>query len=352
MRNIDCVIDEARLAVSSPESVVQYLVDRGARLTTKGYDTTDKQFEQTLLDRHEPLIDLALARWCHYDETWRALWAANQDNSPHAFAIRMSLLSNITFWGIFRFRTGPTEAFGEGFIDWLPTASVDELFTLFGNPTLDKGFLQEFLEGGPSWACLPEEHLRYCLYGLTRNPAINISDYHQWYDSEYCKYGSAVFKAAWNLAGTVPNTDIWADVLHCLFDVLLSMHYGFEDFDWEGCDYQRSSFLQVWLGCDPVRGSSAPENPLVLAARWTPVDEHGIGEYGQLSAFQRVRRALAYLALENSSVDRTDEFLTSNDPALRAAAYASRRLSTEQIAAAVKRDDYMGFNEMAENKQL
>ncbi len=75
-----------------------------------------------------------------------------------------------------------------------------------------------------------------------------------------------------------------------------------------------------------------------------PADDEGI-KHGSLSPFQNVRTGLVCLALPKDA-NRTDEFLTSDDPALRAVVYASRSMSTDQIAAATERDGAMGLDEM------
>ncbi|MGX0607925.1 hypothetical protein ACUXAD_003090 [Ralstonia pickettii] len=70
VRTFQSIVDEARLVASPPDAVVRYLEERGAELVKHPYmETTDEAFEQALLDRHDPLIDLALARWCKYDVT-------------------------------------------------------------------------------------------------------------------------------------------------------------------------------------------------------------------------------------------------------------------------------------------
>ncbi|KVN10614.1 hypothetical protein WT09_24240 [Burkholderia stagnalis] len=144
--------------------------------------------------------------------------------------------------------------------------------------------------------------------------------YDQSFADGYAEFShNEVFEAAWNMAvaATVPNTRAWAFALGWLFDVLLPIGHGIDD-------------------------------PLSSAVRWTPDDDDGI-KHGALSPFQNVRKGLARLALAKNA-KRTDEFLASDDPALRAAVYASRSLSTDQIAAAVERDGAMGFDEMVRTR--
>ena len=319
VRSFDSVVDEARLAASPAESVVRYLEDRGARVAKKPFsDTADEKFEQALLDRHDPLIDLALARWCCHIATGRALLAANAGDNTQALAIRLSLLSNVTAGASFM-SNGPTAFFGESPMDWFPSATDEELTAFFNNPSLNNQFFEAFFNGGPSWVCLSEPQRLTALRALTSNPRMS-TPYDQSFADGYAEYThNKVFEAAWNMAGTVPNTRPWAFALAWLFDVLLPIGHGVDD-------------------------------PLALAARWMPDDDEGV-THGSLSPFQHVRKGLARLALAKNAA-RTDEFLASDDPALRAAVYASRRLNAEQIAAAVERDGAMGFDEMVRNEGL
>jgi hypothetical protein len=319
VRSFDSVVDEARLVASPAELVVRYLEDRGARVAKKPFsDTADEQFEQALLDRHDPLIDLALARWCCHIATGRALLAANPGDTTQALAIRLSLLSNVTAGASFM-SNGPTAFFGESPMAWFPSASDEELTAFFSNPSLSNEFFEAFFNAGPSWVCLSEAQRLTALRALTNNPRMS-TPYDQSFADGYAEYShNKVFEAAWKMAETVPNTRSWAFSLAWLFEVLLPIGHGIED-------------------------------PMALAARWTPDDDEGV-KHGSLSPFQHVRKGLVRLALAKNA-KRVDEFIGSDDPALRAAVYASRRLNAGQIAAAVERDGAMGFDEMVRNQQL
>lgn len=319
VRSFNSVVDEARLVVSPAETVVRYLEDRGAQVAKQPFsDTADEQFEQALLDRHDPLIDLALARWCCHLPTGRALHAAHRGDSTHALAVRLSLLSNVTAGASFM-SNGPTAFFGDSPMDWFPSATDEELTAFFKNPSLNNQFFEAFFNGGPAWTCLSEPQRLTALRALTGNPRMS-TPYDQSFADGYAEFShNKVFEAAWKMAATVPNTKVWAFALGWLFDVLLPIGHGIDD-------------------------------PLVFAARWTPDDDEGI-KHGSLSPFQNVRKGLARLALAKNS-KRVDEFLANDDPALRAAVYASRSLSADQIAAAAERDGAMGFGEMVRNESL
>src|ERR1700692_4541502 len=173
VRSFDSVVDEARLAASPAESVVRYLEDRGARVAKKPFsDTADEKFEQALLDRHDPLMDLALARWCCHIATGRALLAANAGDNTQALAIRLSLLSNVTAGASFM-SNGPTAFFGESPMDWFPSATDEELTAFFNNPSLNNQFFEAFFNGGPSWVCLSEPQRLTALRALTSNPRMS-----------------------------------------------------------------------------------------------------------------------------------------------------------------------------------
>lgn len=319
VRSFNSVVDEARLVVSPAETVVRYLEDRGAQVAKQPFsDTADEQFEQSLLDRHDPLIDLALARWCCHIPTGRTLLAANRGDCTHALAIRLSLLSNVTAGASFM-SNGPTAFFGDSPMGWFPTATDEELTAFFKNPSLNNEFFEAFFNGEAAWACLSEPQRLTAVRAVTGNPRMS-TPYDQSFADGYAEFShNKMFEAAWNMAATVPNTRAWAFALGWLFDVLLPIGHNIDD-------------------------------PLTSAARWTPDDDEGI-KHGALSPFQNVRKGLARLALAKNA-KRTDEFLASDDPALRAVVYASRSLNTDQIATAVERDGAMGFDEMVRNTQL
>lgn len=315
VRTFQSIVDEARLVASPPDAVVRYLEERGAELVKHPYmETTDEAFEQALLDRHDPLIDLALARWCKYDVTGRALLLANRGDTTHAQAIRLSLLANEAAGAVAIFG-----GIGETIADWLPSTSDEGLTTLFSNPSLRDEFLEVFFTGGLAWQCLSEAQRLTVLRALPKNPRMS-KPYDQSFADGYAEHvHNKVFESAWKLAGTVPTTAPWGFALGWLFDVLLPIGYGIED-------------------------------PLALAARWNVPDDEGV-KYGQLSSFQNVRKGLARLALKKSP-KRAEEFLASEDPALRAAVYSSCGLGVEQIQQAIERDPDFALDQMLYNVRL
>jgi hypothetical protein len=72
---------------------------------------------------------------------------------------------------------------------------------------------------------------------------------------------------------------------------------------------------------------------------------------GSLSFYQSVRKGLAKLALRRNS-SLLQGLLTSDDPGLRAAAYADGRLAPEQLLAAYEREGKLVFDQAVRNRNL
>ena len=141
MRDYDSIVAEATLAATAPADVARYLEERATAFKPGRYsENGDVAFEQSLVERHDPLIDLSLARWCMHPATARALFVTCQGDDVQSLAVRLSLLSNTTA-GASIMSGGPTLFFREpGALDaWLSRASDDELRAFFTNPLLNDG---------------------------------------------------------------------------------------------------------------------------------------------------------------------------------------------------------------------
>lgn len=315
MRTFRSIVDEARLVASPPDVVVSYIEERGSDKEHGAHkNTTDEQLEQALLARHNPLINLSLARWCRYAATGVALLANNRGSTTYALAIRLSLLANVSVGVV-----DILSRVDENITNWLPSASDEELSALFNNPSLGDDFLETFFNGGPSWQCMSDAQRLTVLRALSENPRMS-QRYDKLFTDGFDEHRhNKVFEAAWKMAETVPTSRPWAYALGWLFDVLLPVASGVSD-------------------------------PLVLTARWNLPEDEGV-TLGQLSSYQNVRKGLGRLALAKNTT-HSEEFRASADPALRAAVYATCPLDAAAINQAIERDGELAFEQLLSNVQL
>lgn len=329
MRAYTLLITEAELMARSPESVYDWFKHYGARVDLFT-EEIDDETEKALRARNEPLIDLAIAKFTKSGSGAKILFTRArraEETDVHAMAVRLAALSNQVI-GV-GFDRIPGALFSDddgGVVAWLSKAELPELSALFENPHIDQYFLREFLEQSAPWQALDEDRLVHAMYSLARNPRMR-EEYDDDMDglSEYNH--NSVFHAGWKLAETVPVTRRWASILAHLFD---GMPEG-----------------------------SGVKDPLTIAERWhAPADDKDAAEEeakyeksGYLSNYQLVRSALAKADID-CRLGQVEGFLTSEDPALRAAAYSTMDMSVEQIHAGFERDKNLAVNLCQRNDWL
>jgi hypothetical protein len=325
VRSNDDVILEAWLLASAPEAVASYLRKRGERLAADTFIREgDEELEEALLARNEPLIDLALARYCRYSDTAKKLFY--KENA--ALAIRLSVLSNRCLYGLTCWL--PVRLFDRDealLASYLASAELEEFNALFENPKLHDLFLSQFLDGDGHMKGLDEARQLAAIHALSRNERMRTEYDGDLYEDGFGAYSyGTVFTAAWKLATWAPTTPQWAVALNSLYDKLL-----------------------------PEMHSS--DAPLEIAIRWLPQDPQQIkqeahfSEDGYLSDYQGVRRGLAKLALSKDS-SLTETLLASDDIALRCAAYAFCDLTTEAIEKAFENDGPLAYMQLVDNPRL
>ena len=319
------IIRTAELEVMAPDNVAAYLHMRAQQNREEWQkDEVSAEVEAALLARNEPAINLALARNGRFFTTLKPLFFSASPGS----ATRLSVLSNRVvepdLW------LGMPEALlgdENESASWLASASVDELVSLFENPTVKADFLRHFLEGGATWEALTNDGRLTAVYTLSKNHKLRTPQ------DLFSRDGYAVYEhgkvrdSAWSLASSVPNDEGWAYVLASLFAAILPGH----------------SF----------------KKPLEVVARWMPDsnDDTAIAKEAQgakegyLTNHQQVRKSLARLAL-NDKPNLLDTLLASEDPALRAAAYAFGNMTPSLLSAAYTKDGKLLFTEALENLTL
>jgi hypothetical protein len=327
MRGYKTLIQEAELMAMPPEVVAEFLRQRAGQSKDEARnDPVDEDVEKALRARSDPLIDLSLARHGRQMAVVSELFQSSAPGSP----TRLACLANRSL-GHEIFQSFPTGLFGgdtEPVVAWLQSASDDELSALFENPTLTDSFIRDLLERSHGWESIESDRLCQFVSVLHGNPRMRTprdNDHMDGY-AEY-NYGS-VFDAAWKLAETAPSTKDWAFSLGWLYDQLETDTFSIKD-------------------------------PLALTARWhvsaddTEANERQTKDHeiGYLGNMERVRKGLARLAL---SKDRTllAELLSSDDVALRAAAYSSGPLNADQLRSGYEKDGKLVFTEAIGNMHL
>jgi hypothetical protein len=216
--------------------------------------------EQTLTARNDPYIDFGLARygWCAK--------ACKQVYERGDHAIKCTFLAHFPNGGFDRI----TNAFS--LADQQPNGA-EELQALMTNTSLvDETFTNCFEQKGP-FANLTEEDFQGVLCYAGDNSRLSTP-----YDDSYLDGWSdysyhSVFKAAWELTATAPNTPRWANVLY-----------------------------QLLRNCEPPPTSF---EPIPVLSRWHLQDDYGFYLRSRLADLLKADNAL----------------LNSKDPALRQSFY-------------------------------
>ena len=325
-KSYKAIIKQAELMVMPPDAAAAFLKKRASQTKDEWRnDPVDSDIELALVARGDPSINLALAKHGRFVESLKPLFDAGES----AGAIRLSVLSN-TVVGDDTFSRFPAALFGEDeqAAAWLVTAPDKELTALFENHNIDDSFLRNILEAKKPWDAIPDDRLATIVATLHRNERMR-RPYDDAYMDGYAEYSyGAVFNAAWTLSGRVEPTNHWAVALCFLYDRMETDAFSID-------------------------------KPLELAARWhiDPADDKAIAqeandvERGRLSYYQGVRKGLARLALRKDSKLLT-ALLSSDDPALRSAAYADGAVTPEQLSDAYDRDGELVFNEAMHNHNI
>lgn len=312
------IIEEAELALSDRHEIISYLQQRANQ--SKSEPLYSSNVENILLQKKDPLIDLALAKYSLLPDTARELFARTERNDP----IRLAVLSNQyvdSYHSILEIIFDDDTSMSDHFVS---NASDEELNALFENPRVGDSFLRDLLEGNDLWKGLDEQTQLIILRALSNNERMR-TPYDESFLDGYADYSyHAVFTAAWSLAETINVSYRSAVVLSNLYWHLIP--------------------------------SSAIKDPLEIAKRWVASetnkseDEKKDNSVGHLSPFQKVRQALAKLAVSKGTNYKT--LLGSDDLALRSCAYAIGYFSPSEISSAYEQDGKVAFREFLENKYI
>lgn len=264
--SIQSIIDGKFLSLCPASEAVAWL--KGKREAIRdlrfGFRGGENQHEEeTLAARNDPYIDFGLARYGWCAKACKPVY----ERGDHAIKCTfLAYFPNGGFHSIFDDKFELSEQHPDG---------AEELQALMMNRSLaDKTFTNCFEQKGP-FANLTEEEFQGVLYYAGDNPRLSTPYDDRFLDgwSDYSYH--SVFKAAWGLTETVPNTPRWANVL-----------------------------------CHLLRNCEPPTNfdPIPVMSRWyLPEEKSDHGLY--------LRSRLADLLKAN------DALLKSKDPALRHSFY-------------------------------
>lgn len=298
------IVKAYELSIRSPQEVYEWLSHR-PQDTSEVERDWDEETEMALLGRNEPLIELGLARYSNNHSRLRRIFTNRLGQAEGDTAIRLTLLcygrsSKPAAYEfpqlLFEDRGGKV-----AMTSWLTTASENDISALFSNPALSKNFLLNFFEQKEVWEAITEEN---------RHVAIRAFNAKSWF-SESCPSPGlggyvedefrAVFTAAWKLVETVDTTLDWATTLAVMVGRM----------SWIGPGKDARIVATRWAGPDPAK-------------------EENTAKLGHLTCWQQIRRRL-FAPGRSPPTEPRDEYLKSDDIAVRAVGYAYCQFTPEEV---------------------
>ena len=328
------IVKQYELLNSSPERVYEVYKnitkDEVHRLVGMG-DT-----ERELLNKNEPLINLALAKFSIDKNTLPLVFKkAIEENN---LALKIACLSynprdkgndwhNIGFndaqppVGLF-YNYFDKDTIKKNIIKWMQTADYWEITALFSNENIDRNFLCDFLTGGEYWNSI-QNSIKESVIEYLASYNTQIFN-HDWLTPKK----KDVLDALWNLAGLVETTTEWARILADLYSKMSYIPSSIEE-----------STIKRWF----IDG-----------------EENGVNSLGLLSTTSELRFCLYktyfrsyFLTLHLAQKEKNPNFnLEHPDIAYRAAQYNYLKINPDQIEAAHRKDHYTAYMYLVKNKGL
>lgn len=187
---------EARLFLSSPETVFKELQERAAKIKSWGdFFRTDKQLEENLLRRNEALIDLGLAQYGGSKDVLKTLYARASDASGLGSeysrrSIRIACLSNqvVTLGELFF--DFPRDIIGEEALHgllagkdekldddgFITSETGNEIRALLQNPKIDADLLEALYKRGQPFSDFSDDRWMYLVNLSSGNPRLTTCD--------------------------------------------------------------------------------------------------------------------------------------------------------------------------------
>ena len=310
---------KARLQIANPEAVYREL-QQISQKTPSELRFRDDKVELALLERNEPLINLALACYGTNEDVFKAPYnfavetPLDAADAAYRRGLRIGCLSNSSLRPARILMHFPKNLIGEAEIHHLLTNGEHaEIEALLCNPSLSTKILEELYEHTGACATIPDERWCQLVHVSRKNERIGIEkDRHDSPDMDHYRIHKALFR----LLEIAPLEAYWLRVLYGLLDEL--------------------NFRQV----------ASPESIDNVLARWAQLDDRGIrdnpmeGYFTSLSLEDEFRCLVASLygrtySGGKSSVSGSP---TDTDIARRCAYYGNANLTAKEIQAGYKRD--------------
>jgi len=215
----DRLTEEARLFLASPEAVFEQL----KKFSTKKewWDTRDR-FEGSLIERNEPLINLALACYGKSQEVFKALYkhslepARDEADARYKEGLRIGCLSNTTERFLVAF---PKELIGSEETERLLNQGTDnEVTALIRNPCIDDDLLATLYRRADMFARMPDERwLRLVSISCANERLVTNEPGEDMPDLGFMRIHDAIF-------GLLEVAPVQTSVAHILYRLLDSLN--------------------------------------------------------------------------------------------------------------------------------
>jgi hypothetical protein len=318
------LITRQRLLHSLPDETFRALESYGAYFCGRGaFLDRDKELEEGLAARNEPLINLGLAQYASSLEVLADLYHRSMQGTGDPSqdrAVRLACLANRVAPGVlFTFDALPGID-GKELRRLALQGEHDEVKVLLGNPAC-RGLLRDLYEGKPPLDDLPPERKLLLVQCSVGNEGINRDDSNA--DGPDLTAWD-VQRGVFRLVRTAPLEPVWLRTLHSLL-----------------------------MGVDPARAKSPQSvqeareavdrwKDLNVARTFKPEEGDEQGYYTELSLADEFRCLVAAL-YGHAFVYHKFAYiggLQDEDIAMRCVAYARTKLTVEQIQQARQRDGF------------
>lgn len=316
MKQHERLMRTARLLCSTPSDVHAELKANAELPRHERFWQSNDELEAALLDRHEPLIDLALARYGTSTKVVSQIFERTAGTSdPITVGLRTACLSNQavdTLWHRF-----PVEIIGEEEIKRIFAGDEErDAYSLLDNPRISEKILEDLFARKGQFAELTElRWLRLITLAADNKRIVTNED-----DSEGPDMGHyGIQKSILQLVREAPPT---LQSMHVIYNLLSNL--------------------------DPQHAHGDGDLEAVLA-RWASVEPKSYkgeiqeGYYTGLSFAEEFRCLIAALFGRSYSNNetKTSGSADASDPALRASYYAHTKLSKKDMEAAHAKDGRM-----------
>lgn len=310
------LILEDRLLHSSPETVSAWLEQANGNVYENRYSRDyDEEIESALLNVGNPLVELAVAQYGTNQDALAKLWAQTEQapdkHTGHIRALRLAILANQNVGEFLSFGTSLINVIGiDVFPAFVEQASDEELNAMGQNPRL--AFFEALYEKTGPFESLSDDRWRQIITATTGNPRLSEAFKDRNERDGYREYKhNCVFTAIYKLPTRVPVTQEWAITLTWLLEKTLP----------------------------ELPSKTTVEDIDTTMARWrAPLFEKPADAKFHIDPSEFLRIYYGRLYFSYGIKKPIEVLLTSDDHAVRSAAYAWGELTPAQIKAGAEKD--------------